>query len=128
MSLLYRVCVWFWGEWDEMMLTLTALVVVDLLSSVLLALTNDSTKKNYKQWIAKRITLFLIVGAGNIIDYNLTSASNIEFRRTIVLFFVGYEGTEILKNSKALGLPIPERLYQFFLKLFAGTGSSTKWH
>ena len=126
MSLLYRVCVWFWGEWDEMMLTFAALVVVDFLSSVLLAVTNDSTKKNCKQWIAKRITLFLIVGVGNIIDCNLTSTSNIEFRRTMVLFFVGYEGTEILKNSKALGLPIPDRLYQFFLKLFIGPGSSTQ--
>lgn len=126
MSLLYRVCVWFWGEWDEMMLTFAALVVVDFLSSVLLAVTNDSTKKNCKQWIAKRITLFLIVGVGNIIDCNLTSTSNIEFRRTMVLFFVGYEGTEILKNSKALGLPIPDRLYQFFLKLFTGPGSSTQ--
>lgn len=111
-----RLFTWFWGGWDGMMLTLAVFVVVEALSSTLLTISKKSTKKDWKQWIAKQVTLFLIVGIGNITDCYLTSGGN-AFRTIIILFYVGCESGTILKNARDLGLPVPQGFFKFLLEL-----------
>ena len=111
-----KLFTWFWGGWDGMMLTLAAFVVVEALSSTLLAVSKKSAKKNCKQWIAKQVTLLLIVGIGNITDCYLTSGGN-AFRTINILFYVGCESAAILKNARELGLPVPLRFFKFLMEL-----------
>lgn len=108
-----------------MMLTLAAFVVVDALSSTLLIISKRLAGKNCKRWIAKRVTLFLIVGIGNITDCYLTNGDN-AFRTIIILFYAGYEGAVILKNARALGLPVPQWLSKFLTELCDDKDNSTQ--
>lgn len=116
-SLLKQIFTWFWGEWDSLIVALTAFIVVEALSSILLTIFKKIAKPNYKLWIARHITLFLIIGIGNITDCYLINGSN-AFRSIIILFYIKCEGTAILKNAGALGLPIPQRLSKFLVKLY----------
>lgn len=115
-SLFGELFTWFWGRCDGMMLSLVAFVVVDTLTSMLRIMVVRSAKKNYKLWVAKRITLFLIVGIGNITDCYLTNEGN-AFRAISILFYIGCEGATILKNAKELHLPLPQRLSKFLMEL-----------
>lgn len=111
-----KLSTWFWGGWDGMMLALVAFVVVEAFSSMLLIISEKSAKKGCRQWITKQVTLFLIVGIGNITDRYLTSGGA-AFRTIIILFYIGCEGIAILKNAKKLGLPLPESFYKFLMNL-----------
>jgi len=115
-SLFEKLFMWFWGGWDRMMQSLVAFVVVEAFSSILVCLFERPTKKSFERWIAKRVTLFLIVGIGNIADCYLASGGN-TFRTINILFYIGYEGAAILKNAKILDLPQPPGLTKFLMKL-----------
>lgn len=115
-SLFCKLFIWFWGKLDKTMLALVAFVVVEALSSTLLAITVKTARKNCKQWISRHITLFLIVGIGNITDCCLANGGN-AFRTIIILFYIGYEGSTILENAKKLDLPTPQILFKYLMEL-----------
>lgn len=101
---------WFLGGWDGFLYALTAFIVIDYLTGVMVAIIQKelSSEVGFKG-IFKKVLIFTLVGVGSIIDtYVLKDGSVI--RTAVIFFYLSNEGISILENTSIIGLPIPQKL------------------
>lgn len=101
---------WYWGEFDGLLSSLAALIVMAHITDGMCAIVDHRPiGRAGIQDMFKSILIFILVGVGNILDTNvLTNTPTL--RTTVILFYLSVEGIIILSNSAHLGLPVPDQM------------------
>ena len=116
-AILGAVTGYFFGGFDGFISALIAFAILDYITGIFAAGVRHELSSNVGfRGIAKKITIFFLVGVAHIIDRELLG--NTAFLRDAVLFFyLANEGLSILENAIEIGIPVPqvlkEKLQQF---------------
>lgn len=101
---------YFLGGCDGLLYALLAFVVLDYVTGVMCAVSDGklSSEVGFKG-IAKKVLIFLLVGAGHLLDVQILGEAGV-LRTAVIFFYISNEGLSLVENAAYLGLPIPERL------------------
>jgi toxin secretion/phage lysis holin len=101
---------WLLGGVDSLVYALVAFVAIDYITGFLLAVYEKKISSDIGfQGICRKVLLFALVAAGNIIDqYIIGSGSAI--RTMLIMFYLSNEGISILENASKMGVPFPQKL------------------
>ena len=114
---LYDFLSWFTGGFDGQLRAMTMLIVCDWITSILTAVIKRkwSLKEGINE-ILRKIFIFVLVGIANAIDTQIIP-NNSAIRSAVILFYLTNEGVKCLKNAAAAGIPVPEKLKEFLMKM-----------
>ncbi|WP_423742922.1 phage holin family protein [Bacillus mycoides] len=102
-------CGYFLGGWDTSLKMLVLFAVIDYVSGIIAAGFNGELKSKVGfRGIAKKVMLFLLVGAATQLDVAI--GSNSAIREATIFFFLGNELLSILENAGRMGIPLPSQL------------------
>ncbi|MTI71097.1 MAG: phage holin family protein [Firmicutes bacterium] len=108
---------WFLGGLDGLIYALTAFVVVDYITGLMVAaLERKLSSEIGFRGIFKKILIFTFVGIGHIIDFYVIKDGS-AVRTAVIFFYISNEGISIIENSSKIGLPIPEKLKTIFKEI-----------
>lgn len=125
-ALLGCVLGWLMGEPDSLIYSLIVLVVLDYVTGVLLAVRNKKVSSEIGfRGICKKITIFILVAVGNVIDKYIIGTGH-SLRTMIIAFYLSNEGISIMENAGRMGLPIPKILKESLLKLHNNPSDNPK--
>lgn len=108
---------YFFGGVNGFLYALITFTVLDYITGLLSAgVKHELCSKVGFKGIAKKITIFVLVGVANIIDNELLKDHRF-LRDAVLCFYIANEGISILENAVTIGLPIPsilkDKLLQF---------------
>ncbi len=108
------------GGWDSLLAALILFMAVEYLSQILVVILNKQ-KSNEIGFcgIAKKVSILFLVAMGNVVD-TLIIQNGSMIRTAVILFYLSYEGTIILKNVEIIDLPIPQKLKDILEQLKYG--------
>ena len=102
------------GGWDNAMILLVALMLVDYITGVLLAAVWQRSSKSETgalssvagfKGLVKKISILFMVWIAVLLD----KAMEIDYvRLMVILFFIGNEGLSLLENLGLMGVPYPD--------------------
>lgn len=103
------------GGWDRLLPVLLAMMAIDYLSGVTVALLGRSQKTGYgglsskvgARGIAKKGLMLLVVLVAALLD---RAAETAVFRDGACWFYIANEGLSLLENLSLAGVPFPKRL------------------
>ncbi|HDR6246178.1 TPA: phage holin family protein [Bacillus cereus] len=102
-------CGYFLGGWDTTLKVLLIMAAIDYITAVIAAGYNGELKSKVGfKGIAKKVVLFLLVGAATQAD--LAIGSNSAIREATIFFFIGNELLSLLENAGKMGIPLPQSL------------------
>ncbi|MBQ6446624.1 MAG: phage holin family protein [Bacillus sp. (in: Bacteria)] len=102
-------CGYFLGGWDTTLRVLLIMAAIDYITGVIAAGYNGELKSKVGfKGIAKKVVLFLLVGAATQAD--LAIGSNSAIREATIFFFIGNELLSLLENAGKMGIPLPQAL------------------
>ncbi|PGB95053.1 phage holin family protein [Bacillus toyonensis] len=102
-------CGYFLGGWDATLKVLVTMAIIDYLTGVIAAGCNGQLKSKVGfKGIAKKVMLFLMVGAATQLD--TAFGSNSAIREATIFFFIGNELLSLLENAGRMGIPLPSAL------------------
>ncbi|PEQ78206.1 holin [Bacillus cereus] len=102
-------CGYFLGGWDTTLKVLVIMAAIDYITGVFAAGINGELKSKVGfKGIAKKVMLFLLVGAAAQLDAAL--GSNSAIREATIFFFMGNELLSLLENAGRMGIPLPQAL------------------
>ena len=98
------------GAMDGLFFALLTFIILDYITGVINAIIEKKLNSEVGfRGILKKITIFLLVAMGNLIDvYILKIGASV--RTSIIFFYIANEGISILENVSKIGIPIPEKL------------------
>lgn len=101
---------WFLGGVDGFMYALITFIVLDYITGLMVAVLEQrlSSEVGFKG-IFKKILIFILVGAGHMIDYQVIGNGS-AIRTAVVFFYIANEGISIIENAAIIGVPIPQKL------------------
>ena len=101
---------YLWGGWDTVITALLVLTCIDYATGVVAAAIRGELDSGIgAQGIARKIGMFVVVAAANVLDN--TGGIGEPIMRTIACWwYCANEGLSILENAGEIGVPIPERL------------------
>ena len=107
---------WFFGIFDGYIYALIVFCVMDYITGVLAAAVKHelSSSVGFKG-IARKITIFILVGTANVIDRELLEHTA-WLRDAVLFFYLANEGISILENAVVIGIPVPEILKEKLLQ------------
>ncbi len=98
------------GGWDGLLAALVLFMAADYVTEILVVILNRKVSREIGfLGFAKKITMFLLVAVGNVIDTLIFQKEGV-IRTAVVLFYLSFEGTLILENTAIIGLPVPQEL------------------
>lgn len=108
---------YFLGGCDGLLYALVAFAAVDYVTGVMCAVADKklSSEVGFKG-IAKKVLIFILVGAANILDVQVIGTGSV-LRTAVIFFYISNEGVSLLENAGHLGLPIPEKLKEILEQL-----------
>ena len=117
---------WFVGGCDGLLYALLAFVVVDYITGVMCAVGDNtlSSEVGFKG-ICRKVLIFLLVGAANILDVQAIGSGSV-LRTAVIFFYISNEGVSLLENAGHLGLPIPEKMKAVLEQLHDRSESGTE--
>ena len=99
---------YYFGEIDGLMQALVSLTICDYITGVIVAgLRRELSSSIGFNGIAKKITIFIVVGLGHVIDRELLGGTAL-LRDAVLFFYLANEGLSILENAISIGLPVPD--------------------
>lgn len=102
-------CGYFLGGWDTTLKVLLIMAAIDYITGVIAAGYNGELKSKVGfKGIAKKVVLFLLVGAATQAD--LAIGTNSAIREATIFFFIGNELLSLLENAGRMGIPLPSAL------------------
>ncbi|MDY8166151.1 phage holin family protein [Bacillus thuringiensis] len=102
-------CGYFLGGWDTTLKVLLIMAAIDYITGVIAAGYNGELKSKVGfKGIAKKVVLFLLVGAASQAD--LAIGTNSAIREATIFFFIGNELLSLLENAGRMGIPLPSVL------------------
>ena len=113
LSLAGASLIYLFGGWDVALITLCALMAVDYLTGVFVALKEHKISSAVG-WhgLLKKVTILLIVMLGTLLDTWLGHGSIV--RSLVICFYCSNEGISVLENTGKLGLPYPAKMKAIF--------------
>lgn len=98
------------GGWDGFLYALVLFVAVDYLTGVLVAVMRRklSSEAGFRG-IARKVVIFCLVAVAQVIDVQIIRNGSV-VRTAVIFFYLSNEGTSIVENAAALGLPVPRKL------------------
>ena len=101
---------WFLGGCDGLLYALVAFVTIDYITGVMCAVIDHNLSSEIgARGIFKKVSIFLLVGIGHIIDTQVIGNGSV-MRTAVIFFYISNEGVSLVENAAHLGLPIPEKL------------------
>lgn len=101
---------WLFGGLDGFLYALIVFVVADYITGVMAACVKKELSSEVGfSGIAKKITIFVLVAIGNMVDAQVIQTGS-AFRTAVIFFYISNEGISILENAVTIGLPVPEKL------------------
>lgn len=109
-SILGGVTSYLLGEWDFLLKTLIALIILDYITGICKGIysKNLSSKLGIKG-IVKKVFMLSVVAVANLIQTTL--GNSIPIREIIITFYIVNESISILENASDF-IPIPAKLYE----------------
>ena len=108
---------WFFGGWDGLIKMLVALCFIDYSTGVISAyIQNKLSSAIGFRGIARKITMFALVGIAHVIDRELLGQTAL-LRDAVIFFYLANEGLSVLENAVVIGIPIPDALKSKLLQL-----------
>ena len=108
---------WFFGSWDGIIKMLLAMCVIDYFTGVICAyLKHNLSSAVGFRGIAKKVTMFILVGIAHVIDRELLGQTAL-LRDAVIFFYLANEGLSILENAIIIGIPVPDALKSKLLQL-----------
>ncbi|MEI4801724.1 holin family protein [Bacillus sp. NPDC077411] len=102
-------CGYFLGGWDVSLKILITMAAIDYITGMIAAGYNGELKSKIGfRGIAKKVVLFLLVGAAAQVDAMF--GSNSAIREATIFFFAGNELLSILENAGRMGIKLPAAL------------------
>lgn len=118
-SLLGTVFVWLLGSWDLPLMTLTSVMALDYITGITRGYVNKQLSSDYGfRGLYKKISIFYILILAVLIDRLI--GNGFMFRSLVCFWYTANEGTSILENAAAIGLPIPQQLVDALVQLKQG--------
>ena len=112
------------GGWDGLLAALITLVVLDYITGLAKAVCQkELSSKIGFQGIVKKIVLFILVAAANVLQ--LLLSGSLPLREIVLVFFIANEGLSLLENA-AVFVPIPGALKKALLQLRNETGQNSR--
>ena len=110
------------GGIDELLYALLTFVIIDYVTGVMCAIVEKSLSSEVgARGIFKKIMIFLMVIIANTVDTTVVGATEIGthaiFRTATICFYMANEGLSIFENAGRLGLPVPDWLREYVVKL-----------
>ena len=98
------------GGCDGLLFALLAFVVIDYITGVMCAISNQklSSAVGFKG-ICRKVLIFLMVGIANILDVYVIGTGSV-LRTAAIFFYISNEGISLLENASHLGLPVPVKI------------------
>lgn len=101
---------YYLGGCDGLLIALIMFSVVDYITGVMCGITRGRLSSEVGfAGIFRKVVIYLLVGAANILDVHLLGSSGM-LRTAVIFFYLSNEGISILENACTLGLPIPSQL------------------
>ena len=118
-SLFGTVSVWLFGSWDLPLLTLISVMALDYITGITSGYINKQLSSDYGfRGLYKKISIFYILILAVLIDRLI--GHGFMFRSLVCFWYTANEGTSILENAAAIGLPIPQQLVDALVQLKQG--------
>lgn len=118
-SLFGTVSVWLFGSWDLPLLTLISVMALDYITGITRGYINKQLSSDYGfRGLYKKISIFYILILAVLIDRLI--GHGFMFRSLVCFWYTANEGTSILENAAAIGLPIPQQLVDALVQLKQG--------
>ena len=103
------------GEWSALMTILAAVMVLDYISGVLVAVSGKSLKTEGGHLdskvgfigLAKKAFIIVIVLMATLLDKAL-GAEAMVFQTATVCYYIANEGISVVENAGLMGLPVPD--------------------
>lgn len=101
---------YFLGGCDGLLYALLAFVVIDYITRVMCAISDQklSSAVGFKG-ICRKVLIFLMVGIANIMDVHVIGTGSV-LRTAAIFFYISNEGISLLENASHLGLPVPAKI------------------
>lgn len=117
---------YFLGGCDGLLYALIAFVIIDYITGVMCAVIDKrlSSEVGFKG-IFKKVLIFLLVGAANILDVQVIGTGSV-LRTAVIFFYISNEGVSLLENAAHLGLPIPQKVKTVLEQLHERSESEEK--
>ncbi len=108
--------VYFLGGWDIALQILITVIILDYVTGIFKAIYSKKVNSSVGlKGIIKKLGYLIIVAVAVILD---KIAGNTGAIRTLVIyFFVANEGISILENWGAMGLPLPQKIFDVLEQL-----------
>jgi toxin secretion/phage lysis holin len=112
------------GGWDMAIQALFAVMVIDIITGLLVALvwkksgkteTGAVESKAMLKGLCRKFAMIAMVFVANLIDSSM--GLNGILRTGAILFFTGNEGLSIIENVGIMGVPLPKFLKEAFEQL-----------
>ena len=101
---------YFLGGCDGLLYALLAFVVLDYVTGLMCGILDKRLSSEIGfRGIFKKVTIFIMVGIGHIMDLQVLGSVGV-LRTAIIFFYLSNEGVSLVENAAHLGLPIPEKL------------------
>lgn len=108
--------VYFLGGWDIALQLLISVIVLDYITGLFKAIYNKKINSSVGlKGIIKKIGYLIIVAVSVILDKIAGNSGAI--RTLVIYFFVANEGISILENWGAMGLPLPQKIFDVLEQL-----------
>ncbi len=111
------IATYIWGPWDELIIALVAMVIIDYITGVIKAAAQGKLSSAVGfRGLLKKVAIFLLVAVGVMVD-RVIPATNEAVRSAVIFFYIANEGLSILENAGELGLPLPAALKKSLEKM-----------
>ena len=116
-ALLGGIFGWLFGGFDGLFYALVALVIIDYITGVLVAIYEKKVSSviGFKG-ISRKTMIFALIASGSIIDQHIIGSGN-SIRTMLIVFYLANEGISIIENAGKVGLPMPEKFKNIFSQL-----------
>lgn len=110
---------WLFGAWDMALMILVTVMALDYATGVTRGFVNKQLSSEYGfRGLAKKLTIFYVLILAVLID-RLIGEGWI-FRTLVCFWYTGNEGSSVIENAAAIGLPIPSQLVDALVQLRQG--------
>lgn len=110
---------WLFGSWDLALMILVTVMALDYVTGVTRGYVNKQLSSEYGfRGLAKKLSIFYVLILAVLID-RLIGEGWI-FRTLVCFWYTGNEGSSVIENAAAIGLPIPQQLVDALIQLKQG--------
>lgn len=116
-NLIGSIFIFLVGGLDNLFIALLIFIVLDYLTGIIKSIYKK--KLNSKlglKGILKKLGYIFIVVVATLFDYLIGDNSS-AIRSLVIYFFISNEAISILENWGAMGLPLPNKIFQVFESL-----------